>query len=168
MHGLARLIVIAVLAVAVLTREATAADPVDVFVDGRDPAFLVVQGVAVSTDARARREMIGYAALENVSMIAWSTFRQNAESIIEPHIIKNEYPQSSTLLGVIALVKAYPGRSFAITWNGGLAVSFQDYQYAVRTYKAYQADAKAYEDRRANLQTDPVNPQHHLAALLNR
>lgn len=168
MHGLARLIVIAVLAVAVLTREATAADPVNVFVDGRDPAFLVIQGVAVNTDTRARQEMMGYAALENVSMVDWNTFRQNAKAIVAPHIIKNEYPQSSTVLGVIALVKAYPGQAFAITWNGGLAVSFQDYQYAVRTYKSFLADAGAYEERRANLQADPVNPEHHLAALLNR
>lgn len=165
-------IVVHLTALLVLTafpRLASAADPVEVFIDGRDPAFLVVQGVAADASDQALREMAGYATLEGVSLVAWNLFRQNAQTLIEPHIVKDEYPGVSTILGLVALVKTYPGRPFAITWNGGLAVSFQDYQHAVETRRAYLDNAQNYEQRRENaLQDDPLDPQKHLTALLNR
>ena len=165
----ARILTATLLLITACAHAAWAADPVEVFIDGRDPAFLVVQGVAADTPDLARREMAGYATLEGVSLVGWNAFRRNAQSLIAPHIVKNEYPGVSTVLGVVTLVKTYPGSSFAITWNGGLAVSFQDYQYAVTTYKRYNANALAYEQSRPTApDTDPINPQNHLAALLNR
>jgi len=150
-------------------RPVWAADPVEVFLDGRDPAFLVVQGVAADTADLARREMAGYATLDGVSLVAWDSFRQNAQALMGPHVVKDEYPGSSTILSLIALVKAYPGRPFALTWNGGLAVSFQDYQYAVSTLQAYGENSEAYESSRlGDLEADPLNPENHLAVLLGR
>lgn len=161
--------VVAVLIISAFARAAMAADPVDVFIDQRDPAFLVVQGVAADAPAQARREMAGYAALDGMALVPWSAFRQNAQALVTPHIVKNEYPGASTVLGLVALVKAYPGRSFALTWNGGLAVSFQDIQHAVTTFRAFSENAQAYEQSRPQTPgTDPVNPQNHLAALLDR
>lgn len=161
--------VVLLLAFMACPRAAWAADPVEVFVDGRDPAFLVVQGVAPDTAAQARREMAGYAALEGVSLVAWSAFVQNAQALIGPHIVKNEYAGAALVPSVVALIKTYPGRAFAVTWNGGLAVSFQDYQYAVRTYRDFTTDAQVYErSRPRDPGADPVNPQNHLATLLNR
>lgn len=162
-------LLVPLLEVTVFMRAAGAADPVAVFIDGRDPAFLVVQGVAGDASDQARREMAGYATLAGVSLVPWNAFRQNAQTLIAPHIVKNEYPGTSTILGVVALVKAYPGEPFGITWNGGLAVSFQDYQYAVTTYKAFGANAQAYEQSRPRTpDADPVNPAKHIAALLAR
>jgi hypothetical protein len=159
----------ALLVSAALSHAAWAADPVEVFIDGRDPAFLVVQGVAADASDQAFSEMEGYATLDGVSMVAWNQFRENAESLLGAHIVKNEYPGASIVLGVVALVKKYPGRPFAITWNGGLAVAFQDYQHAVETYRAYLDNAQTYEQRRLETaQSDPLNPQNQLAALLDR
>lgn len=155
--------------IAAFPRAAWAADPVEVFIDGRDPAFVVVQGVAADAPDQAVSEMEGYATLDGVSMVAWKQFQKNAEGLIGPHIVKNEYPGASIVLGVVALVKKYPGRPFAITWNGGLAVAFQDYQHAVDTHKAFLENAQAYEQRRAQTPgDDPLNPQNQLAALLSR
>jgi hypothetical protein len=169
MISIARTFAIASLIVGVFARAALAADPTEVFIDARDPAFLVVQGVAADTPAEALREMTGYATLEGVSLVGWEAFRQNAQELIGPHIVKDEYPGSALVPSVVALVKTYPGRSFAVTWNGGLAVSFQDFQYAVESRKAFNDDADAYERNRAQaLNDDPLNPRDNLAALLNR
>lgn len=164
-----RTFVFALLAIAAFTPRAWAADPVEVFVDARDPAFVVVQGVAADAPPQARAEMAGYATLEGVALMSWNAFRQDAQSVFSPHIAKDEYPGSLIVPGMVALVKAYPGRPFAVTWNGGLAVSFQDYQHAVSTYQAYQENAEAYEaSRPAEPEADPVDPVRHLTALLNQ
>lgn len=169
MIATARTLVVTVLIAAASASAALAADPLEVFIDGRDPAFLVIQGVAENTSDQARREMAGYATLEGVSLVSWNAFRQNAQALVAPHVIKDEYPGASTVPGLVALVKAYPGKPFAITWNGGLAVTFQDYQHAVTTHKAFSANAERYErGRPADPRLDPVNPQNQLAALLNR
>lgn len=148
---------------------AWAADPVDVFVDARDPAFIVLQGVAADAPEQARREMAGYATLENVSLIPWDAFRTNALDYIAPYIVKDDYAQSSTILGVVALIKAFPGRPFAVTWNGGLAVSFQDYQYAVDTHRTFLADADVWEQTRPReSENDPLDPARNIAQLLGQ
>ncbi len=164
-----RTLTTALLMMIVCARVASAADPALVFVDARDPAFVVLQGIAQDASAQTRSEMTGYSTLEGVSLVTWSQFRQNAQAIIAPYVVKDEYPGASSILGVVALVKAYPGEPFGVTWNGGLAVTFHDYQYAVKTYKAFRADAQAYEESRpADPATDPVHPENHLAVLLKR
>lgn len=147
---------------------AHAADVAEVFIDGRDPAFVVVQGVAADAPPLARQEMASYATLDNVSLVPWDAFRQEAEVLLKPHILKDEYPGAALALNIVALVKAYPGRPFAVTWNGGLAASFQDYQHAVSTYRAFQENAEGYERARpADPRLDPLNPANHLPGLLN-
>lgn len=150
-------------------RAAWAADPVEVFVDARDPAFVVVQGVAADASDLARREMAGYATLENVSLVPWDRFRQNAQDVLGPYIVRDDYPGASLVLSVVALVQTYPGRPFAVTWNGGLAVSFMDYQHAVSRYQIYSQSAEAYEQTRpVDPRQDPLNPANHMAELLQR
>jgi len=167
-HAL-RLLVAVLLLSGLFARGVSAAELAEVFIDARDPAFVVVQGVAVDAPEAAKLEMRGYAALDRVEMLTWDTFRLNAQTLLGPYVVKNEYPGSRTVLGVLALVKAHPGKPFAVTWNGGLAASFQDFQYAVTTYEAFATDPDAYETKRsAERVADPLNPDRQLQALLNR
>jgi len=165
----ARTVAAALLTLFACAAAARAADPVEVFIDARDPAFVILQGVAEDAPDLARREMEGYATLNGVSLVPWDAFRANAQALLAPYILRNDYPGQPTILGTVALVKAYPGRPFAVTWNGGLAVSFQDYQYAVESRRAFLDDAEAYERRRASPPADdPIDPARHLAALLGQ
>lgn len=162
-------VIVALGAVIVGTPPAWAADPVEVFIDARDPAFVVVQGVAADAPETARREMAGYATLENVSLVPWAVFREGAQEVLAPFIVRNDYPGASLVLSVVALVRTYPGRPFAVTWNGGLAVSFMDYQHAVGRYQVYQQSVEAYEQSRpVDPLLDPLNPVNHLGDLLER
>lgn len=172
MKPLPRILIMAVLIAGAFARTVQAADLVEVFIDARDPAYVVFQGVADDTVPTARQEMIGYAALDGVSLVPWDVFRQDVEGFVTPHIMKNEYPGSRVVLGLAALLKAYPGKPFALTWNGGLAVNFMDFQHAVSTYRAYNRDANAYEQLRSNrppnqARVDPVHPDTQLGQLLN-
>ena len=162
-------IVVSVLLAGAAVRTAHAAELVDVFIDARDPAFVVVQGIAIDAPEAAKFEMRSYTALDGVSMVSWDVFRQNAQAILAPYVVKDEYPESRTVLGVVTLVKDQPGKPFALTWNGGLAASFQDFQHAVSTFQAYTDDPGLYETSRpTDVAADPLFPDRQLQALLNR
>lgn len=144
------------------------ADLILVFIDARQDAYVVFQGVSQGTPAIARREMEGYATLDRVSLVAWDNFRENVETFVAAGIQKNEYPGRRTPLGILALLKAYPGRPFAVTWNGGIASSFFDFQHAVEVLEEYREDAEAYELRRSlDANEDPLSPDLQLKTMLD-
>jgi len=142
-------------------------DLVEVFIDARQPAYVIFQGVAESASPQARQEMAGYATLDGISLVAWAQFRASPQDYIAAGIVKNEYPGQNIAEGVLALLKAHPGRPIAITWNGGIATSFFDFQHAVEVYEAYLKDAASYENsRNQSTEDDPLNPEVQIKAML--
>jgi len=142
-------------------------DLVDVFIDARQSAYVIYQGVAEDTSPQALEEMAGYATLAGMSLVPWTQFRANLESYITTGIVKNEYPGQRTAVGILAMLKAHPGRPIAITWNGGVATTFFDFQHAVETYEAYLEDAADYENKRAQrTEDDPLNPAIQIKSML--
>lgn len=142
-------------------------DLVDVFIDARQSAYVIYQGVAEGTPPLAREEMIGYATFAGVSLVSWAQFRANPENYITAGIVKNEYPGQLTAVGILAMLKAHPGRPIAITWNGGIATTFFDFQHAVETYEDYLEDAVGYENRRnQGTADDPLNPAIQIKSML--
>ncbi|HEY9079834.1 hypothetical protein [Magnetovibrio sp.] len=142
-------------------------DLVEVFIDAREPAYVIYQGVAEDTALAARQEMAGYATLEGISLVPWAQFSANVRAFIAPGIVKNEYPGERTALGLLALLKAHPGRPVAITWNGGIATTFFDFQHAVEVYEAYLENAAGYENsRRERNEDDPLDPDTQIRAML--
>ncbi|MBF0248805.1 MAG: hypothetical protein HQL36_12180, partial [Alphaproteobacteria bacterium] len=53
-----------------------AADPERVFIDARQEAYVVFQGVDADTHPAAIQEMESYATLEGVSLVSWDDFRE--------------------------------------------------------------------------------------------
>jgi len=146
---------------------AASGDLVEVFIDARQPAYVTYQGVTEGTPQIARQEMAGYAALEGVSLVPWAEFSANVQNYIAPAIVKNEYPNARTALGLLAMLKAKPGRPVAITWNGGIATSFFDFQHAVEVYEHFRENDIGYENsRRQNVDEDPLNPDVQIKAML--
>jgi len=142
-------------------------DLVEVFIDARQPAYVVYQGVSENTSPTARQEMVGYASLDGVSLVPWARFRDNVNAYIAVGIVKNEYPGARTALGILAVLKAHPGRPVAITWNGGVASSFFDFQHAVEAYEDYRENSVGYENsRNQSAEDDPLNPEVQIKAML--
>jgi len=147
------------------TRPALAAELVEVFIDARDPAYVVLQGINSDTPQGAWKEMEGYAQLDRVQLMSWPVFRKNARKILGPYVRINDYPRAQALMGVLGLVAKYPGRPFAVTWNGGVAITFWDYQHAAETLAAYASNPKVYKPLAPA--DDPVHPDKKVRALLN-
>jgi len=140
---------------------------VDVFIDAREPAYVIYQGVSIDASPAARQEMVGYTGLEGVSMVTWAQFRRNVQNYVAAAIVKNEYPAKRTAPGLLAVLKAYPGRPVAVTWNGGMATSFFDFQHAVEVFADFQENASRYEQNRLdNAANDPLNPDIQIRVLL--
>lgn len=150
----------------VVSHSAVAAELVEVFIDARDPAYVIVQGVNSDTPSVAWKEMEGYSQLKNVHLMSWRVFRKQARAILAPYVKINDYPKTQALMGVLTLIKKYPGRPFAVTWNGGVATTFWDYQHAAETLEGYVARPKEYTPM--DPKEDPVHPNNQLPDLLSR
>lgn len=139
----------------------------EVFIDARQPAYVTYQALSVDTPAIARQEMLGYANLDGVTLVTWDLFRDNVDKFIASGIRINEYPKNKTALGILAMLKAKPGRPVSITWNGGIATSFFDFQLAVETFEAFQENPVQYEiDRDAGEFGDSLDPDRQLRAMM--
>lgn len=147
-----------------IPQSALSAELVEVFIDARDPAYVVVQGINADTALEAWKEMEGYAQLENVQIMSWLVFRKEARKVLAPYVRINDYPHTQALMGLLTLIKKYPGRPFAITWNGGVATTFWDYQHAAETLEEFRKNPKAYKAMAPD--ADPVHPNNKLPGLL--
>ena len=140
----------------------------EVFIDARQPAYVTYQALSIDTPAIARQEMLGYANLDGVTLVKWDLFRDNVDKFIASGIRINEYPKNKTALGILAMLKAKPGRPVSITWNGGIATSFFDFQLAVETFEAFQENPVQYEiDRDAGEFGNSLDPDRQLRAMMD-
>lgn len=99
-------------------------------------------------------------------LLRWEQFQPQAERYIASRLVKNDYPEIALLTGLLDMLIQYPGTPVGVTWNGGIAITAMDYQYADKMYQTYQADPEAYErTRKKDPKADPVHPQHHFDAL---
>ena len=73
--------------------------------------------------------------------------REEAGRVIE----RNDYPAAQVVPGIICLMRRAPG-PWGITWNGGIALTRYDYDFA----------RHSYETRAAPAGTTPVDPRVHL------
>lgn len=96
-------------------------------------------------------------------MLTWEQFLESVNEYARSVILRNDYPSVSVVDGVVCLVasKKGSGAPWGLTWNGGIALTFNDYQHVRRTYKSYKANPAGYRPIR-DPKRDPVNPGGHL------
>lgn len=136
-----------------------------VLIDETESAYIVYAGIGKDKIGEIREKLSN--APQEVHIVSLETFMQNSEKYIKAHIVKDEYPESRAVEGVVELIRKFPGTPFGITWNGGIAITHNDYQYAKRIYEQYKADPKSYElTRNRDLRVDPIHPKGHLGPLL--
>ena len=162
-------IVVAAYALMVLAGCATPGEspPGDVvIIDTTTPAFTVLFSVPPEQLDQVKTKVQKEARVE---FVPWHTFIGATNQYVSSRIIKNEYPGSGAVEGLVELLKKYPQTPFAITWNGGIALTGNDYRHARSTYNKYTADPAEYERTRVrDPRGDPVNPAGHLGPLLGR
>ena len=103
----------------------------------------------------------------NIAIVLFESFLKDRGKYVGQHVIKDEYPNSQAVDGIVELIRRFPGTPVGLTWNGGVAITRNDYMYAEDTFYRFDKDPENYkkasiEDKRA----DPVNPRIHLDPLL--
>ncbi len=136
-----------------------------VVVDGTEKAYTVYALIPKNRLDEIRAKLSNVP--QGIVLLSWETFMQNSDKYIKAQIAKNEYPESRAIAGVVKLVRKFPGTPIGLTWNGGIAITYNDYQHAKSIYEQYKADPAMYErNRNRDPRNDPINPKGHLGPLL--
>ena len=98
-------------------------------------------------------------------MATWAEFMSKARGLAHTTIVKHEYMKYGVVDGIACLIGKAPGAPWALTWNGGIALTSNDYRHAREIFLLYKEDPEKYE-REANRdpRADPINPGGHLPA----
>jgi hypothetical protein len=147
-------------------REATATPASDriVLIVSDDSAYTVFLRISAARLEEIKAKSPGLTSAEQVS---WESFKQGRDRYVRSHIVKNEYPQHRVADGLAALLEQNEGTPIGLTWNGGIAITNNDYQHAKRTRRQYEDDPAEYERSRVDdPRGDPVHPRGHFESLL--
>lgn len=138
---------------------AWATDHALVVVDTSERAYTVFMAISAEDLDKARSRIAGK---PGVAIITRSKLEKKKEHYIGSRILRDEYAGSDAVDGILDLLAKYRDAPFGLTWNGGLAFTFNDYQHAKKLYEAYLKDPVEYE--RAGT-PHPINPKGHLGPL---
>ncbi len=134
-----------------------------VVIDQGDPAYTVYAGLPADRADDVKAKIAG----QRAQVISFKEFADAPVKFIGERIVSDEYAGLRAQEGIVELVRKYPGTPFGITWNGGIAYTRLDDQFAKRQFAAYSKDPDDYRrTRNPDPKTDPVNPVSHLKALL--
>lgn len=135
-----------------------------VLVDQNDPAYIVFAGIPKDTDERKLEEIRSkISGHEKVSMVSWDQFTASVDRYVQSAVLINDYPNFQIVNGLICLLERTPGTPWGLTWNGGIALTRNDYEHAKRQYNSYKANPDEYKAI-SDPRMDPVNPGGHLPA----
>lgn len=98
-------------------------------------------------------------------MLPWEDFKRDPPKHVRPYIRRNDYPEVDVVRGLALLLERYDGTPFGLTWNGGLALTSNDYRHASRTYATYLKDPNSFA-RAIDSRVDSVHPANHLGPLI--
>lgn len=130
-----------------------------------EPAYTVYVRIPAAKVGAIRAQIAN--APGKASLVSWAAFTQNPDAHIKGRIVKDEYPGFRVPAGIVELLRKYPGNPIGLTWNGGVAITQNDYNYAMRLYENYKANPAAYErTRNRDPRADPIHPKGHLGPLL--
>ena len=135
-----------------------------VVVDQSEPAFTVFTGIPEDLDEgklAAIKEKTE--STETRTLLPWAQFMNKIDGYIQSTVQHNDYPGYSIKKGLICLVRNAAGAPWGLTWNGGIALTYNDYQHARQSFAAFNADPTAYRPIREPGK-DPVHPGGHLPA----
>ena len=145
-----------------------AAQPAQVLIDPSDQYAMTLMSISRRTPA-AELDVLNarLAARKGAKIVSWETFAKMIGNEISQFVRRNDYPEVDLAAAMPQVLLRYEGTPIGITWNGGLAITGNDYRHAAKTFTAYNADpasdaARKVSDRRR----DPVHPSNHLDALL--
>lgn len=143
----------------------SAAGPADyVAVIASEPAYTVFHAFPASRRAEVEA---AYANAKDVRIYDWSVFERDAPRLVKARVLRDEYPNAQVSDGIPALLRKYPSNPFGVTWNGGVAITANDYDHAEWGYETYRRSPEEYHrSRPLDQREDPIDPRGHFGPLL--
>jgi hypothetical protein len=123
-----------------------------VIVEQNESAFTVFTGIPEDTGEEVLEDLRTRAAEhEKASLLGWEVFMSSIDELARSTMLRDDYPDTDSVAGLVCLLATQPGAPWGLTWNGGIALTYNDYQHARKTYETYTNDPEAYESiRRIN------------------
>lgn len=140
-----------------------------VFVETTKNAYTLYMSIPPETPEQKVRDFIEKDKVNGTKLyvLPLDQFMSSSASHIEKRIVKNEYPEVDVAQGITLFLKEFPGAPIAVTWNGGVAFTNNDYTYAEKIYDEYLKNP-AGNFRPADRNADPLHPLNHFEPLLNQ
>ena len=135
-----------------------------VIVDHAGPAFMVVMGVPAGDELEGLEQTAEL--LPEVQLVPWEDFQADLDGLVTSRILKDEYDADTTVDDLVAAIQAEPSTPIGLTWNGGIAVTETDQQFAIEGHDLWTEDPDAYEAQRPERPGDPIHPDNHLPLYL--
>ena len=144
--------------------------PEYVIIDKQEPAYTVFAGIPEGFPKGEFEKIKSQAAeIKGVEIVSWEKFTSDTDNYVKAHIKKNDYEGIQVARGMVKLIEKYCRTPFGLTWNGGVAITYNDYQHAKKTYQRYLTNPGEYErTRNRDPRLDPVNPNNHFIPLLGK
>ena len=131
-----------------------------------DKGYTVYFGLTDQLDKSKFEEFKKKAAgKKNMQVIVFDAMVKSPDAYILKYIKENYYPNIDVAKGLSELIKrGFASDGLGLTWNGGIALTHNDFSYAQKTYGSYLVNPKDKNLRKAR-NLDPVHPQNHLRLL---
>lgn len=132
----------------------------------REPAYATFVGiprgkageVTAAIPAEKRAQLVNF---------PWTEFMAKVRGLLSEIAIRNEYPELALRERLLEVLAEHPGTPIGVTWNGGIAVTANDYAHARRSHDSFRLDPARYErERPRDRRRDPVHPLNHFEPLL--
>lgn len=131
-----------------------------VLINTSEPSFTVYYGIQKSQLKVPLQELKLESGTKIVSM---EELERDSNMLMKNRIVKNDYPEQDAIGGLLKLIKAgFSGDGLGLTWNGGIALTYNDFQHAKKSFEKYKKE-NSWEKLDPRL--DPVNPANHLRLL---
>ena len=149
-----------------MTSAPVLAEPAYVIIDASKPHVTVYSSVKQALPgADFAKIKAAINSQTGASMETWESFKNNLSQHVSARIRKNDYPELPTREGLLAFLDKYDGVPIGLTWNGGIAFTYNDYMHTKRTYRAYLEEPDTVL-RPSERKYDPTHPGNHFDALL--
>jgi len=140
-----------------------------VLIDRSDPSYTCFASIP-EPSAEKMAQIKAEIAKDKVSEIMTvEEFEKNADTIVKSAVVRDDYPGSGTVSGIVEFTRKYVGTPIGLTFNGGIAFTRMDYTYTKKIFAAFKEGPDSYAaQRKTDPKFDPINPAGHFGPLLGR
>lgn len=138
-----------------------------VVIDTSNPAYTVV--IVVPKSSKGEIEKFAAKEASTFTYVAVDEFNAQPKKYLDGRVLVHSYPEGDFYKRFATLVTQYPANPFGLAFNGGIAITHNDYVHTERMYSVWTKDKQLYNEIQTlpeNQPKDPINPESHFSGLL--